>query len=188
MKRHLILSALVGLIVVGMLGEAFALDGWRDRRGMYAGVMIGGGSAKTDQDNAKSQLGYHMGLRVGGGVSKTLTLDASLNLRLESYDTDIPGTAGSVETSAQTFNFSLGANYFVYQGLYVRGVAGLSQFAIETGGRETDETGLAVGGGLGYEFFAGSDLAVGVGGDFQHQMYDGLSINVISVGITATWY
>ena len=76
MKRHLILSALVGLIVVGMLGEAFALDGWRDRRGMYAGVMIGGGSAKTDQDNAKSQLGYHMGLRVGGGVSKTLTLDA----------------------------------------------------------------------------------------------------------------
>ena len=76
MKRHLILSSLVGVMVVSLFGEAFALDGWRDRRGMYMGLLVGGGSAKADLDGAKSELGYNFGAGLAAVYPKH-SLDAA---------------------------------------------------------------------------------------------------------------
>ena len=56
------------------------------------------------------------------------------------------------------------------------------------GSNEDTQTGLFVGGGAGYEFFANADLAIGLGVDFQHQMYDDLNLNSLNLGITANWY
>ncbi|MEE2787678.1 MAG: outer membrane beta-barrel protein [Myxococcota bacterium] len=182
MKRTLTYSILPLLLVLGMVGEAMALDGWRDRRGLFTGIMLGGGSSKANTPGADSNLGYNFGVRIGGGISKVLTLDASLGLRLENYSN------GPLDTSTQTYNIFLGANFFAYKGMYVRATGGISQFGSETGSIELDETGLGLGAGAGYEFFATSDLAVGIGGEFLYQKYDDFNINVINFGISATWY
>ena len=51
--------------------QALALDGYRDRRGIFYGVGFGGGQTKTDVSGAKGRLGHNLKLRIGGGVSQT---------------------------------------------------------------------------------------------------------------------
>ena len=55
-------------------------------------------------------------------------------------------------------------------------------------GVESDETGLVVGGGLGYEFFASADLAVGIGATYKLQQFDDANVSVLQFAITANWY
>ena len=181
MKRTMSLS-LALVFVLSMFSEAMALDGWRDRKGIYYGVSLGGASSKADTPGAKSHLGYTFGARLGGGVDKRLTLDGSVGLRIESYDEN------GIDVSTRTANFYVGANYFLHKGLYIRLQGGLAQFSAEVGQTETDETGVGFGGGLGYEFFASSDLAIGVGGEYQMQRFDEFNLNILHFGITATWY
>ena len=64
----------------------------------------------------------------------------------------------------------------------------MAEFTQDSDISSDTETGLFVGGGVGYEFFANADLAIGVGVDFQHQMYDELNISALNLGITANWY
>ena len=43
--------------------QALALDGYRDRRGIFYGVGFGGGQTKTDVAGAKGRLGPNPPLR-----------------------------------------------------------------------------------------------------------------------------
>ncbi len=194
MNTRRIGALLAALMVIGLAGEAFALDGWRDRKGMYYGLGLGFGAAQPDIDNADSRIGVHLRGRIGGGVNKHVALDGELGWRYQSTDEDRPG--GEATISEQFVTLYVGGSFFVFEGLYIRAFGGLAYLAqsieIETpiGDSSDDDsyTGLGVGAGLGYEFFASSDLAIGVGGDYQHQMYDDFAVNQINFGVTATWY
>ncbi len=176
MKRQIALS-MAALLVLGAFSEAMALDGWRDRTGLLYGAHFGGGSAKSDADGAKARLGYNVGARVGGGVTEKLTLDASMNYRADDKD--------SVETSS--LSLSLGGNFFLAEGFFVRAGAGLVNFSSSGAGSE-DQTGMGFGAGMGYEFFANADLAVGVAGNFDYQTFDDFNLQVFTINVTSTLY
>ena len=182
MKRTLILASAAFLLVSLFASSAFALDGYRDRKGLYGGAMLMGSSSQADYANATGNLGLGISLRVGGGINSQLTLDLSVASR---SGTATEGGADVTTTSSSMF---LGANYFVNDGFYVRGMGGLAQLTSEVGPFEDSETGLGAGVGLGYEFFGSADLAIGVGGDFQIHSFDDVSVQLMNIGVTATWY
>ena len=182
MRLHHLTALLAGGLIFGTAAQAFALDAWRDRRGLYFGVGVGAGSGKTDHKDSDAHIGYNLRARVGGGVNRELTLDAELGGHFESHD-----VAGQ-DASTSIWTGMLGANYFVMDGLYVRGMFGVAQAATEIGEAESDETGMGFGAGVGYEFFASGDLAVGVGGDYRLLSFDDFNFTTINIGVTGTWY
>jgi len=189
------LGALIAArMVIGLAGEAFALDGYRDRKGMYYGATLGGGSAQADTDGADSKLGIHLRGRLGGGINEHVTLDAELGWRYQSTDEDLG--LGELTITEQFLTMYVGGSFFVFDGLYVRAFGGLAHVIVAVdydggvlnGYDDDSRTGLGIGAGLGYEFFASSDLAIGFGGDFQHQIYDDFAVDQINFGISANWY
>ena len=163
--------------------QAYALDGYRDRKGLFYGATLGGASFKADLAGYKRNLGYILGGRIGGGVSDTLTLDASLNLSWQDY------SQFGVKVETNSTEMLIGGNVFIEKGLYLRVEGGLITQSTETDvSSSQSETGLLIGGGLGYEFFASADLAVGFGAGYQHQQFDDANIAVVKFAITATWY
>lgn len=188
------LACCAALLVTGLAGQAFALDGYRDRRGLYFGINVGGGAGQAELDGAKADrnLGLTIGARIGGGINKRLTLDLSVD---GYFQTGKEEAAGGVEFDVDTNLWSglLGGSFFLADGLYVRGGFGLASIEQErtsktdTGGN-SDEVGIGFSVGGGYEFFANGDLAVGAGGDFRAFTFDEITYNVVNIGITATWY
>lgn len=179
-------ASLTGATLLLTSGSAWALDAWRDRRGLYYGATIGGGSgqAKTDNDQynieSERELGLNLRLRVGGGASKTLTLDAELGMWF-GLDDKIDKPANAITTGF------IGANVFIADGLYLRGFGGLAHMSFDNENIDA-ETGLGVGAGAGYEFFANSDLAVGVGVDYQRHFYDDFDFDLFSLGVSLNYY
>ncbi len=194
MNTRRIGALLAALMVIGLAGEAFALDGYRDRKGMYYGLSLGGGSAKADTDGADSKLGIHLRGRVGGGINKHVTLDGELGWRYQSTDEDVG--LGELTVTEQFLTMYVGGSFFVFDGLYVRAFGGLAHLIVSVdfdggiiNGYDDDSyTGLGMGAGLGYEFFASSDLAIGIGADVQQQIYDDASITQFNFGVSANWY
>lgn len=194
MKTRHIGALLAALMVIGLAGEAFALDGYRDRKGMFYGLSLGGGSATPDTDGAESRLGIHLRGRVGGGINKHVTLDGELGWRYQSTEED--AAFGEYTVSETFLTMFVGGNFFVIDGLYIRAFGGLSHLiqsfeydgTFVNGFDDDSYTGLGVGAGLGYEFFASSDLAIGIGGDFQHHMFDDFAVDQINFGVSGNWY
>ena len=153
--------------------SAHALDAWRDRKGLFYGGGVGFGVGKTDAQGAENEVAINGRLRLGGGVNDMLTLDAELGL----------GNQIDVDTTLVTG--MLGANVFVVDGMYLRAMGGMAHIGPKQG---ESSTGLGFGAGLGYEFFANSDLAVGVGADVQHHAFDNFGFNAFNFGVTFTMY
>lgn len=176
------LSISVITLLLLFASQALALDGYRDRRGLYYGAGFGGGQTKADTDGADSHIGYNFRARIGGGIDQNLTLDAEIGLNTVSY------SQSGVDIEQDVSTVAIGGNLFVRDGLYFRLQGGIAELSIETDNTEDTQTGLFLGGGAGYEFFANADLAIGLGVDFQHQMYDDLNLSSLNLGITANWY
>lgn len=181
------------LLVTGLAGQALALDGFRDRRGLYFGVNLGGGAGKAEADGVKSDrnLGLTVGARVGGGVNERLTLDLSVDGYFQTRTEET--IAGEFDVDVTLMSGLIGGSFFLADGLYVRGGFGLANVTQETtskigGTSEDSEVGLGFSVGGGYEFFANANLAVGVGGDFRAFDFDDITYNIVNIGITATWY
>ena len=179
-------STLVTTICLLFVSQALALDGYRDRRGLFYGVGFGGGQTKADVDGADGHIGYNFRARVGGGIDKELTLDAEIGLNSVAY------SQSGLDVTQDITTVAVGGSIFVNQGLYLRVQGGIAEMTIETElgpvSESDSQTGLFVGVGAGYEFFANADLAIGLGVDFQHQMYDDGNLNALNLGITANWY
>ncbi len=150
----LTLSGTTATLVLLCATQAFALDGYRQRKGLLYGGAVGFGVGQLDKPGQNGEVGLNLRGRVGGGVTDVFTLDGEMGL-MEQFD---------VERRVVTGYF--GANYFLYDGLYLRGFGGMAHL----GGKEST-TGLGFGGGAGYEFFANADLAVGMGADVQLQKF-----------------
>jgi len=153
--------------------SAHALDAWRDRKGLFYGGGVGFGVGKKDIQGDENEVAINGRLRLGGGVNDMLTLDAELGL----------GNQIDVDTTLVTG--MLGANVFVVDGMYLRAMGGMAHIGPK---HDKSNTGLGFGAGLGYEFFANSDLAVGVGADVQHHAFDNYGFNAFNFGVTFTMY
>jgi hypothetical protein len=183
MKTRKLCAWTTAALVLGTASSAWALDAWRDRRGLYFGAQVGAGSGQSDADGAESQIGFNLRARVGGGINKQLTLDAELGWRTASYD------QGPRDISESLFTGLVGGSFFIYDGLYVRAQGGVGQLTLDADpGGDDGYTGFGFGAGVGYEFFATADLAVGVGGDYQLFSFDDFNFTTINFGVTATWY
>ncbi len=180
-------AAVVALLVLGTAGQALALDAYRDRRGLLFGVALGAGSGKADIKGEDAHIGFNLSARIGGGLSEQLTLDAEFGYHLASFEQ----TSGGVDTdrSNDLFSGMIGASFFVWQGLYLRAMAGVSHLSAAVDpGKDHSDTGLGFGGGAGFEFFANSDLAIGVGADYRYHSFEDFDFTQINFGVTATWY
>ncbi len=181
-KNTLALS-IAGLFVAG---PAFALDGYRSRKGLLYGAGFGLGAGKIEGQGSDQRLGYTLRLRAGGGITEKLTLDFELGMHKAEYEYKVgPAT---VDISNQLVTGGLGLNFFVVDNLYVRGTMGLARFAVDVGGVEESDTQFFVGGGLGYEFFANSDLALGIGSDVVLSSVKDNDFQLVTFGLTLTHY
>ncbi len=192
LSRHKAMSAsLIAVMLVGFAAPAWALDAYRDRRGLFYGLGLGGGNvtSETKTGEGDGTLGFNIRGRIGGGVSQMLTLDAELGMNLHSED-----FGNDVTVSRQLYTMYIGGNLFPIEnlGLYVRGMGGMvvASATIDTpvGSDSASETGLGLGVGAGFEFFANADLAIGAGADMQWISIEDTDLTMISLGINATWY
>lgn len=174
MKSNVVALALSAATLTTLAaGPAFALDAYRDRTGIFYGGGLGFGAGKADTTGAETKAGLNIDGRIGGGLTQNLTLD---------FDMGLTQQLGADTTLVTGF---VGVNLFPVGDLFVRLKGGVAHASLEGG---DGGTGLGVGGGLGYEFWANADLAVGVGVDFQHHFYDAAAFNALNFGLTFTVY
>jgi hypothetical protein len=179
------------LIIAGILttsASAFALDGYQDRRGLFTGIGLGGGAAFQGDERGGAML---IDLQLGGGAAKDLTFDLDLDVWFQLMDHHdnwmiTPGPE---------------LNYFIAGGLFVRAGLGLAMVFITGekikddvpgGGKTSEETDFTLGGdfslGLGYEFFAGANLALGGVIEGDYVVLKGDDVGSVNFGIELKYY
>jgi hypothetical protein len=139
---------------------ASALDAYRDRKGLFTGLDLGGGAAISG-DEAGGEVLFDLVL--GGGAADNLTLALDLDVRYQRFDADrrnwlvVPGPE---------------VNWFVAGGLFLRAGVGLALTFVRgpevadvaMPGKKVEDNDFTLGFdgslGLGYEFFVNSNLAL----------------------------
>lgn len=170
--RPLFTATLAALGLCALASPAHALDAYRARSGLFYGAGLGFGAAKADTEGAETKADLRFDGRIGGGINDTLTLD---------FDLGFTKQLGEEVSLVTGF---LGLNVFAVGDLYLRAMGGIAYASLEDDG----QTGFGAGAGLGYEFWANADMAVGVGADFQHHFYDAGGFNAFNLGVTFTLY
>ncbi|MEK6607814.1 MAG: hypothetical protein AABZ30_09155 [Myxococcota bacterium] len=151
---------------------AWALDGYQDRRGAYAGLAVGGGLVSGGGD---PQVGFRIGARVGGGLSQQLTADIGIDYGA------IP------ELDSKTLGFDLAANFFPLEHAFVRAGAGLAMLYPDVGDKQA---GLGAILGAGVEAFFGADMAGGFALTYEPEFYGGDegTIHQFLGTVAISWY
>jgi hypothetical protein len=142
--------------------SARALDAYRDRKGLFSGIGLGGGAVVSD-DEAGGEFLFD--LTLGGGATADLTLALDLDIRYQRFDADrrnwmvVPGPQ---------------LDWFIAGGLFLRAGIGLALAFVRgpevsdvaVPGKEVEDNDFTLGFdgslGVGYEFFTSSNLALGV--------------------------
>ncbi|HUT77769.1 MAG TPA: hypothetical protein VM285_08795 [Polyangia bacterium] len=154
---------------------ARALDAYQDRKGLFSGVGLGGGAVLSD-DEAGGEFLFD--LTLGGGATADLTLALDLDIRYQRFDAErqdwmvVPGPQ---------------LDWFIAGGLFIR--AGIGLALVFTKGPEVGDVpvpakqvedndftlGFDASLGLGYEFFANSNLALGLALEGDYYLLDELA-------------
>lgn len=174
MKRiDLPLGWLAAVLVLGVLSQAAdaaALDGYRDRKGPFMGLGVGGGAA-IQGGEVGGEAGFD--LQLGGGAAKWVTLSLDLDTRMQ----HISGfTNWMFVPGAQIDLFFLNA-------LFVSAGVGIAFIFPDEDLMPDDDFAMGFDGmvGLGYEFFVGSDVAIDIGLEGDVFVIDGMD-NSFAVG------
>lgn len=192
-------SKITGWIILAALmllaSPSFALDAYKDRRGVFAGVNVGGGAGFAGVDSASEltgldenrQLGLHLGAEVGGGLTKTLTGALEGNWWIRTV------RLGDRRLNHQHLSFLPMIRYFIWDGLNVGAGAGLAYavFDTERAGVETfryREMGLALKFGAGYEFFVNGTIAAGIDAGYTRHFYSNADFDTLGAQVTLRWY
>ena len=167
-----ILPAIGAFILIAAIGSpASALDGYQDRKGFFTGIGIGGGGAFQDHDPGGALL---FDFQLGGGATKNLTLALDTDLWIQIMD----GYKNVLLTPGPEVNY-----FFGDTGIFIRGGIGMAMtfFRPEAEGVDNDfMLGFDVSAGMGWEFFGGSDIALGFAVESDYVIIEGEDI--ISVG------
>jgi hypothetical protein len=189
-------SAVVcALAIMCVSGQAFALDGYQDRRKLFWGLGLGGGvglvNAEDPQDatglDQGRKLGMHLSGVVGGGLTQNITLGGEVNLWSRQV------RINDAELAHNHANFMALANLFLIEGLHLEGGAGFAYGAYDTvrgSGQTTSygEMGLALKAGAGFEFFVNSQIAIGVRAGYTRHFYTNGDFDTVAGGATFRWY
>ncbi|MCP4601544.1 MAG: hypothetical protein GY847_13700 [Proteobacteria bacterium] len=167
--------ALGALLLFAAIGTpARALDSYQDRRGFFLGMGLGGGGAFQGGDPGGAIL---LDFQLGGGATKNLTLDMDVDLWFHLMDTH----KNLLITPGPEINYFIGDT-----GIFVRG--GIGMALTTTWIDATDNTDFNIGFdgslGFGWEFFAESDLAVGLAVESDYIVLK--DNDIISVGFAVS--
>ncbi|MCP4675895.1 MAG: hypothetical protein GY854_10395 [Deltaproteobacteria bacterium] len=186
-KLALGLGALVLVVAIG--SPAGALDAYQDRSGFFSGVGLGGGGAFQGGDPGGALL---LDFQLGGGASKNLTLDLDLDLCFQLMDKH----RNFLITPGPEINY-----FFGETGIFIRGGIGMAlvftwfddpKEDIPAGGKEPENNDFNIGFdasiGVGWEFFANSNLAVGLAVEADYVVLKGDDIIGVGFSIGLKYY
>lgn len=193
--NHKRIVAIATLIVASLFtADAFALDAYKDRRGIFAGVGLGGGFGSAEVDPGEEltgleerEAGLALRLEVGGGAMQSLIISGQFNWWLRSVE------ANDKTLSHNHTNFLGNVAFFPLDFLYVTGGVGMaySSFDVDVGGidiRDYSEIGFAMKGGVGAEFWVNGTIATGLEASYTRHFYSEASFDTITAGLTVRWY
>lgn len=193
-RSHHVLAITTLIALLCMSTQAFALDGYEDRRGLLAGVAVGGGVGIVESEEGLTgidqgrKLGFHLSGMVGAGLSERLTLFGEANWWARSVE------LGENKLASNHYSFNATGNLFLLEGIYVSGGAGLAyasydaQRGVGVPVENYRELGLAVKGGGGFEFFVNGNTAIGVKIDYTRHFYNNAEFDTLAGGFTLRWY
>lgn len=146
------LAAAVALGLLSQAADAAALDGYRDRRGPFMGLGLGGGAA-IQGGEVGGEAGFDLG--IGGGAAKWLTLSLDLDTRME----HVSGFTNWM------FVPGVQVDFFFLDALFVRAGVGIAFVFPDDELMPDDDFAMGFDGmaGIGWEFFVGSDVAIDLG-------------------------
>ncbi|RAL20429.1 hypothetical protein DL240_16625 [Lujinxingia litoralis] len=189
------LPLLIATLIFLISAPALALDGYKDRRGSYFGLGLGGGAGSVFvEDEALStglddgsDLGLHLHAAVGGGVTQNLLFGAELNTWIRT--TDVYGQS----LNHQHWSLNAVSTLFLVSGLFAEagvGLAyGISDAARPDGfERRYQEMGLALKGGVGFEYFINGTIAPGFRLGYTRHFYSTSDFETLTGGISIRWY
>ena len=172
--------------------SAFALDGYQDRHGIFAGVAVGGGVGLVESEQGLTGLdtgrkaGMNLSAQVGSGISQHLTFAGEANLW--SRTTII----GSSRLDSRHSSFMALASFFLIEGFYLEGGGGLAyaSYDAQQSGMTQNyrELGFAIKGGAGFEYFVNSNVALGMRVGYTRHFYNNADFDTIAGGLTLRWY
>jgi hypothetical protein len=171
------------LLVLAIASPAAALDAHQDRRGLFSGVSLGGGVAIEPEGSTGGEI--LLDVQLGGGATENLTVAFDLDVWFQLLDDHqnwiiVPGPE---------------INFFVWEGLFFRVGFGMALTFIRgekfddtaAQGKKVEDNDFTLGFdgalGLGYEFFANSNLAMGLAVETDYFVLDDVD-DVVSVGFS----
>lgn len=182
-KTRLCLGFVATMLVLSVASPSAALDAYQDRRGLFSGISIGGGAAIVPDSDTGGEI--LLDFQLGGGATENLTLAFDVDLWFQLFDAYqnwmvVPGPE---------------LNFFIWEGLFVRAGFGMALVFVRgdevqgprNPGSEVDDNDFTLGFdgslGLGYEFFANSNLALGLAIECDYFALDDYD-DVVSVGFS----
>ncbi len=182
------LALLAGLAVWPSPAEA--LDAWRDRRGPFAGIGVGGGAgvSETDHDlrGERQGVGLFGMARAGGGITRRLTMDVSLGWMGRGFFFFVMSTTEIYMLVAAATNVFLTDEVFVRGGLGVARGTLADEHPDKTNEVSAFSLGYLAGGGI--EFFLNADLAASFTVQFQQHLFSDVRYTGVHGFAGLTWY
>lgn len=192
---HRLSAFLIASIILLFSAQAFALSGYKDRRGPFLGVGLGGGPGAVHVDDDQfstgldegGQLGFHLQAIAGGGVNKYVTLGAELNSWIRTV------AVQEARLNHQHWSLNAAADFFIIDGVFLGAGAGLA-YAFSDATRQNlerrryQELGLALKGAAGYEFFLNGTVAAGLRLSYTRHFYQNVDFDTFQGAITIRWY
>ena len=188
-------TALLSFLVAMLFStQAMALDGYKDRRGFFGGLSVGGGVGLVESEEGLTgidqgrKLGFHMSGMLGSGVTERLTVYGEANWWARSVQ------LGENKLASNHYSFNASTNLFLVEGIFVGAGAGLAYASYDAQrgpGASVEnyrELGLSLKGGAGFETFINSNTALGVKVDYTRHFYNNAEFDTLTGGFLVRWY
>ncbi|QDG51458.1 porin family protein [Persicimonas caeni] len=198
MKDNRLARTLVALLAAGFVlmaaSSAFALDGYAKRKGLFAGIGIGGGVGGVDLQEGEGQAGFedgrlpgfHVNGMIGGGVNENIVLGTQFNWWGRTV------TKGDDSWEHHHTSLLAAGDFFLINGLYLEVGGGLAYSAFDGTRGDTpvnhNEMGFALKGGAGFEYFINGTHALGFNAGYTRHFYDMATFDTFNAGISVRWY
>jgi hypothetical protein len=166
------------VLLLTLSTSARALDAAKDRRGLFWGMGFGGGGSLM---LPSADAGGHVlfDLQLGAGVSKHVTLGFDVDVAIVIFE----GVNNTIITPGPEINFFLGDS-----GLFVRGGVGVAMSVVKAGNDSDFAIGFDVGAGFGWEFFANTNLALGVAAEVDYIVRQGQDLMMFGFMFDLKYY
>lgn len=190
-----LIALCIATIILFSATSAWALDGYKDRHGLFAGGGIGGGPGSIVLDDGDvlsglegtGDLGLHLHGIVGGGVTDRLVMGAEINSWIRTV------SVNNSSLNHQQWSANAVADFFLVHGLFIEAGLGLA-YAYSDGQRDDGSTsryqemGLAAKAALGFEYFLNGNAAAGIRFGYTRHFYSRVDFDTFTGGIMLRWY